>query len=269
MCFFCYNKSMRIFAHRGASASAPANSLAAFAKAKEMGCTCYELDVHLTKDGHLVLHHDYNLSSDTTCMRDIKDVTLEELNQCRLVHSFDPSINERPPLLHEVLPIVVEELELLNIEIKNDDNIYPNIEQVLWKQLNLFGPEALTKIFFSSFDYPTLQRLRKIAPAAQISLLTRLFEPQKARNLDACSVHMSKTRITKEIVDICHSEGREVFVYTVNDQYTMRSLERIGVDGIFTDCPNLFLTAKESLPKELVEKYTPLKLSKKTRFPRI
>lgn len=248
---------------------APANSLAAFAKAKELGCTCYELDVHLSKDGHLVVHHDYNLGTDTTCVRDIKDVTLEDLEQCRLVHGFDPSIVARPPLLHEVLPLVVEELELLNIEIKNDDNVYPGIEEVLWKQLNMFGPEALAKIFFSSFDYPTLQRLRKIAPAAQISLLTRLFEPQKARNLDACSVHMNKTRITKEIVDMCHSEGREVFVYTVNDQYTMRSLQRIGVDGIFTDSPNLFLNKKDTLPQEIIEKYTPLKLSKKTRFPQI
>ncbi|MBR3603146.1 MAG: hypothetical protein IKL48_00380 [Elusimicrobiaceae bacterium] len=256
---------MRIFAHRGASAFAPANSLAAFAKAREMGCVCYELDVHLSKDGHLVIHHDYNLGSDTTCNRDIKDVTLEDLKQSRLVHSFDPSIVERPPLLHEVLPVVVEELELLNIEIKNDDNVYPGIEEVLWRQLNLFGPEALTKIFFSSFDYPTLQRLRKIAPAAQISLLTRLFEPQKARNLDACSVHMNKTRITKEVVDLCHAEGREVFVYTVNDQYTMHSLERIGVDGIFTDTPNLFIEKKNSLPEELIKKYTPIQLSKQTQ----
>ena len=60
-----------------------------------------------------------------------------------------------------------------------------------------------------------------------------------------------------------------MFVYTVNDQYTMRSLERIGVDGIFTDCPNLFLKQKEMLPKDLIEKYTPLKLSKKTRFPQV
>lgn len=264
---FCYNKSMIYFAHRGASASAPANSLPAFALARQTGATCYELDVHLSRDGQLVVHHDYNLGTDTSCQRDIKDVTLDELNRCRIVHAFDPNMVVRPPLLREVLPVIIEELQCLNIEIKNDGNVYPGIEEILWKRVNLFGPEAVNRILFSSFDYPTLQRLRKIAPQARIGLLTRLFEPQKTRNLGAQSVHMSKTRVTKEIVDICHAEGRKVYVYTVNDKYTARSLERIGADGIFTDCPELFLAQTGVLSARLCEKYTPLRLSKKTTIP--
>lgn len=259
---------MRYFAHRGASAAAPANTLPAFALAREAGCTCYELDVHLSRDGELVVHHDYNLGPDTSCCRDIKDVTLADLDRCRVLHSFDKAIVVRPPLLREVLPVITEELEMLNIEIKNDGGVYPGIEEILWRDISSFGPEAVKKILFSSFDYPTLQRLRKIAPGAQIGLLTRLFEPQKARNLGAYSVHMNKTRITKEIVDLCHEEGRKVFVYTVNDKYTARSLERIGADGIFTDNPALFLPGAATLPEELCEKYTPVKLSKKTKIPR-
>lgn len=259
---------MKYFAHRGASAHAPANSLPAFALAREAGCTCYELDVHLSKDGRLVVHHDYNLGTDTSCVRDIKDITLDDLEHCRILHSFDKSMVVRPPLLREVLPVIMEELEILNIEIKNDGGVYPDIEKILWRRLDAFGPDAMKKMLFSSFDYPTLQRLRRIAPQAQIGLLTRLFEPQLARNLNACSVHMSKTRITKEIVDICHGEGRKVYVYTVNDKYTARSLERIGVDGIFTDNPETFLPQSRSLPQQLCEKYTPLRLSKKTQIPR-
>ena len=259
---------MIYFAHRGASALAPENSLPAFALARQQGCTRYELDVHLSKDGCLVVHHDYYLGTDTTCANDIKDITLDDLEHCRIVHSFEKEIVVRPPLLREVLPVIVEDLEMLNIEIKNDDNVYPGIEKVIWERASSFGPEALKKMLFSSFDYPTLQRLRKIAPGARIGILTRMFEPQKAHNLDVYSVHMNKTRITKEIVDICHAEGRKVFVYTVNDKYTARSLERIGVDGIFTDNPGLFLPGKHELPPQLCEKYTPLKLSKKTRIPR-
>ncbi len=258
---------MLYFAHRGASALAPANSLPAFALARQLGCTHYELDVHLSKDGCLVVHHDYDLGSDTTCSRDIKDITWPELQHCRIVHSFDKDMLVRPPILREVLPVIVEDLEVLNIEIKNDDNVYPGIEKIIWERASAFGPEALKKMLFSSFDYPTLQRLRKIAPGARIGLLTRLFEPQKARNIEAASVHMSKTRITKEIVDVCHAEGRSVFVYTVNDRYTAHSLERIGVDGIFTDNPGLFVPVKHDLPQELYEKYAPLRLSKKTKIP--
>lgn len=246
---------MRYFAHRGASAYAPANTLPSFALAREMGCTCYELDVHLSKDGHLVVYHDYNLGTGTTCPLDVKDAVWEDLRQCRVLHPFDPNITVRPPLLHEVLPVVMEELELLNIEIKNDGNVYPDIARTLWRQLNLFGPESLTKIFFSSFDYPTLLALREIAPAAQISLLTRQFDPEQARALDACSVHMSDKRITKDIVDLCHAEGREVFAYTVNDLYTAHKLEKIGVDGIFTDAPDVFFSRGSNLPPELREKY--------------
>ena len=255
---------MIYFAHRGASAHAPANSLPAFALAREEECTHYELDVHLTKDGCLVVHHDYYLGTDTSCNREIKDITLNDLKQCRILHTFDKSLMVRPPLLREVLPVIMEELELLNIEIKNDGGVYSGIEEVLWNRVSTHGPEAVKKILFSSFDYPTLQRLRKIAPAAQIGLLTREFEPQKARNIGAYSVHMNKTRITKEIVDLCHVEGRKVFVYTVNDKYTAHSLERIGVDGIFTDDPGLFLPRRKALPEPLQQKYTPLKLSKTT-----
>ncbi len=260
---------MIYFAHRGASALAPANSLPAFALARQQGCTHYELDVHLSKDGCLVVHHDYFLGTDTSCNKQIKDVTFDDLEHCRILHSFDKDLVVRPPVLLEVLPVIVEDLELLNIEIKNDDNVYPDIEKIIWQRASVYGPEAMKKMLFSSFDYPTLQRLRKIAPTAQIGLLTRMFEPQTARNINAYSVHMNKTRITKEIVDICHAEGRKVFVYTVNDKYTAHSLERIGVDGIFTDNPGLFLPGKHELPPQLCEKYTPLKLSKKTRIPRL
>ena len=260
---------MKYFAHRGAWAELPANSLPAFAKAREVGCTCYELDVHMTLDGSLVVHHDYSLATDTTSQRDIKEITFNEIKQCRLLHSFDPYLNIRPPLLREIFPIIVDQLEILNIEIKNDNNVYPGIEEALWKELDILGPEVFKKVLISSFDYATLQRVRQIAPQAKIGVLTRLFEPQKIRSLSANSVHINKTLITKEIVDICHSEGREVYVYTINDKYTLRSLQRIGVDGIFTDRPELFLPQKEFLPEDLVEKYTPLKLSKKTRVPRL
>ena len=56
---FCYTTSMIYFAHRGASAYAPANSKESFALARKLGATCYELDVHLTQDNHLVVQHDY------------------------------------------------------------------------------------------------------------------------------------------------------------------------------------------------------------------
>lgn len=257
---------MIYFAHRGASAYAPANSLPAFALARQLGCTCYELDVHLSKDNQLVVHHDYTLDTDTTSSLSIKNAVLSDITACRILHHFDPELLARPALLREVIPVIMEELDILNIEIKNDDNVYPGIEKILWKRITAFGPEAAHKILFSSFDYPTLLRLRRIAPHARIGLLTRFFEPQKVLSLGAESVHIGQTHITQEVIDWCHDNGRRVFVYTVNDRYTARQLERKGVDGIFTDAPDLFLKGGSCLSKEMKEQYVPVRLSKKTKI---
>ena len=123
----------------------------------------------------------------------------------------------------------------------------------------------MDRILFSSFDYPTLQRLRRLAPHAHIGLLTRFFEPQKVLSLKAESLHISQTRITQEIIDWCHQNKVRVFVYTVNDRYTARQLARKGVDGIFTDVLDLFLPPRAVLPREMKSKYIPVRLSKKTR----
>lgn len=232
---------MIYFAHRGESAHAPANSLAAFALARQNGATCYELDVHLSKDKQLVVHHDYNLGTDTSCDLDIKDATLSDLRACYLVHHFDADLVVHPPLLPEVMHVISDELQLVNIELKNDDNCYPGIEQVVWHYIQELGPQALKTILFSSFDFPTLQRLRCLAPHAQIGLLTRRFDPEEAQSLNAYSVHMNKTRITAEIIRTCHAQNRRVFVYTVNTIEEEQKLAQMGVDGIFTDDPALFL----------------------------
>ena len=257
---------MIFFAHRGASGQAPANSLSSFALARQLGATYYELDVHLSKDKQLVVHHDYNLGTDTTCPRDIREVPFEEIKNCRILHDFEADLMVRPPLLKEVMPVVMEELDLLNIEIKNDDNIYPGIEKILWQQISEFGLEATRKILFSSFDYPTLCRLRRIAPHARIGLLTRFFEPQKVLSLQAESVHINQTRITHDITEWCHANNRRIFVYTVNDKYTARQLEKKGVDGIFTDRLDLFLPQQTVLSATIRDKYLPVRLSKKTKM---
>ena len=227
---------MIYFAHRGASASAPANTLPAFALARQQGAAHYELDVHLTRDGQLVVHHDYQIGG-----RLIAQMTAAEVKQYVINAPQDGSFTAEVPLLREVFPVVADDLQLLNIEIKNDDNVYPGIEEAVWEAVQDFVPHSLHKLLFSSFDYPTLYRLRELAPKAQIGLLTRLFEPQQAHNLHAYSVHMNHTRITKEIIDICHRENRRVFLYTVNDRYTAQKLAQLGADGIFTDKPSLFL----------------------------
>ena len=224
---------MIYFAHRGASAQAPANSKEAFALARKLGATYYELDVHLTQDDRLVVRHDYVL--DNTA-RTIKEYTLPQLQ----AYCAENQIL-CPPLLEEILPIVEPELTCLNVELKNDDNVYPCIEEKLLNLLKTKAPHLLPKILFSAFDFPTLRRLRALAPQVQIGLLTRQFDPAQARELNAFSVHMNQTRITPQIVQACHAENRRVFIYTVNTKQDEQRLKEMGADGIFTDRLDLFI----------------------------
>ena len=141
------------------------------------------------------------------------------------------------PLLRDVLPVVRENLACLNIEIKNDGNYYPGIEKVLLTELHAQAPDMLPKILFSSFDYPTLARVR-------IGRLCRAFDVQEALALGARSVHMNQSRLTPEIINACHAHGLQVFAYTVNTQAQAERLAALGADGIFTDKIGLFLSTR-------------------------
>ena len=99
---------MQIIAHRGASAYERENTIAAFQKAQAMGCTYFETDVQMTKDGFLVLWHDYDVEG-----RAVRTHTLRELQTAKL----------------EDLLAILRPGDTLNIEIKNDGNLYPGIEE--------------------------------------------------------------------------------------------------------------------------------------------
>lgn len=228
---------MIYFAHRGASSLAVQNTLPAFEKARALGAQYYELDVHLTADGKLAVHHDYSLKDTAGIEVEIGSLTVEELKKIPLHNRFlaEPVF---VPLLQEVLPAVTPHLTLLNIELKNDDNRYPGIEKKLLACLQNF-PSLLPKILFSSFDYDTLARLRALDKQVRIGLLTRDFEVSKPLALQAESVHINQTRLTPQILACCHANGLKVYCYTVNEPAQAQQLAAAGVDGIFTDCIQL------------------------------
>lgn len=229
---------MIYFAHRGANFRAVQNTVPAFEKARQLGARYYELDVHLTADGQFAVHHDYSLLSTAGVDVQIGSLTSKELKKIPLKNSF----SDNPvfvPMLDEVLPVIMPGSELLNIEIKNDDNRYPGIEQKLLDFVQGYR-EVLPKILFSSFDYDTLARLRGLAKNARIGQLTRAFDVSQALGLRAESVHMNQTRISSQIIASCHQHNLKVYCYTVNKISDAKRLSLLGVDGVFTDCVELF-----------------------------
>lgn len=234
-----YTVSMIYFAHRGANTQAVQNTIRAFSLAQKQGAVCYELDVHLLTDGKLAVHHDYSLLSTTGKNVNLADLSSADLARYPLLNHFGNQ-PEKIPLLSEILPVVTPHLQLLNIEIKNEENRYPQIETVLLDFLKPYV-EISSKILFSSFDFDTLVRLRRLDKNARIGLLTRAFDISKALSLGAESVHISSARVTEEIIRVCHAHGLKLYVYTVNDKETAQRLAAWGADGIFTDCVSDFI----------------------------
>lgn len=215
---------MLVIAHRGASAFAQENTLQAFDLAFKFGATWLETDVQRSKDGVLVLYHDYILKNG----KKIKDCPFEYLKRYNV------------PTLIELLKVTPKNFTL-NLEIKNDDSLYPGIEKQILAEIKKAKNIKKEQIFISSFAAESLQKIRALDSQIDIGVLTRNFEIKTPLSLKAKSVNISAKRVSKNIVDICHKNGLKVLVYTVNDLQTYQKLKSWNTDGIFSDNPLLAL----------------------------
>jgi glycerophosphoryl diester phosphodiesterase len=127
----------------------------------------------------------------------------------------------------------------LNLEIKNDNNLYPGIEKKILNMLNAYGPPLKERIIISSFDYAALQRVRALDAGLKIGVLQRRYNLRQLLDIAACSLHMSKERITRRHILQAHENNLKVFVYTVNQPAEAANLKAMGADGIFTDYPDI------------------------------
>ena len=212
---------MQIIAHRGFSAFFKENTLTAFKAAYAIGVNAFETDIQLSKDGALVLVHDYLLNQ-----KPVKEYTLAELKQKNIC------------TLEELLAFL-DRRSFLNIEIKNDENIYPDIEEKLALVLKKYKQEKNKNLLISSFHLPSLKKIKKLLPEIKIGLLTRKFDLKEIDALKPYSVNMSYKRINKKIIDICRKKDIKIFIYTVNDLKLFEKLKKAGVNAVFSDNPVL------------------------------
>ena len=119
---------MKVYAHRGSSGTHPENTLAAFLDAAKLPIHGIEFDVHMTKDGELVIIHDEKIDRTSNGKGYVKDKTLAELRNYDFGSWFSPRFKgERIPTLEEVLDIYSDTSHLLNIELKSDVINYPGM----------------------------------------------------------------------------------------------------------------------------------------------
>jgi glycerophosphoryl diester phosphodiesterase len=209
-------------AHRGASADAPENTHEAFALAVEHGADMIETDLHLTRDGVIVLHHDFSVGR-----RRIGRLTLAELRERQ------PAL----PTLEATLDAFGRRVDF-NLELKSEPRRrYPGLELRVLDAVR--RRRLMRRTLFSCFDGTVLSRLRAAAPEARIGLLVSnpVGIAKRARRLGAEAIHLPRRAATRRRIAALRDAGWRVYVFTVDDRGDLAQLLAWGVDGIFTNVP--------------------------------
>jgi len=229
-----------LWAHRGASCCAPENTLAAFFEAIASGADGIELDIHLSRDGVPVVIHDDTLDRTTDGCGAVGSETLQQLQRLDAGSWFAAEFaGETIPTLDVVMESFAGRLRL-NLEIKELGAGMAVLE--------LLSRYPSADIVISSFDYALLYRLRAADPGLPIAVLCDSSSwrcaLQVARDLSACAFHPAADHVSRPMIAACRHRGMPVFVWTVDEVDTARSLARAGVAGFFTNDP---MTLKAAL----------------------
>ncbi|MDA5559700.1 glycerophosphodiester phosphodiesterase [Exiguobacterium sp. MMG028] len=226
---------MKRFAHRGVMALQPENTMSAFRLALDTGADGIETDVHLTKDGELVLIHDETLERTTNGSGLVSSYTLDELR--RFNAGVRSSQQEVIPTLQELLELVRDESIRLNLEVKTDVLRYAGIESRILDIIETSGI-APSRILFSSFNHETIHRLKKMRPDIEAAIL--LAQPLYdilgyLESVGADSVHPHIERITDEEVRWLKQHDIAVRPYTIKTKAQLERCRVLQVDAIFVN----------------------------------
>ena len=245
-----------IMAHRGDSANFPENTMVSMESAIRIGVDVLETDVHLTKDGELVLFHDEDIQRTTGEQGTIRDRTLEDLRRIDLGEKFTIDGTTYPfrgkGLRVLTLQEVLRAFPKMRFNIDMKDSV-PDVPQILERLLRDEGMDE--SVVVASFHPVQTERFHGIAPdiavAANPSQVKRFVIGLKLRVLPLLArktpfvafqvpVKSGSTKVVdRRFIEAAHNRGIAVHVWTINEKEEMESLLDQGADGIFTDRPRL------------------------------
>lgn len=222
-----------LYAHRGASAEAPENTLAAFRRAIDAGADGIELDVHLSADEVPVVIHDATLERTTDGFGAVAAHGVDSLRALDAGSWFAPDFAGEPlPTLEEALRLLAGRLRL-NIEIKE-----ARAGRAVVALLRQF-PRA--EVILSSFDYGVLSDLRRLDPDLPLAVLHDTgnwrLALARAEALRARAFHPRADLVSRPLLAACRRLRLPVFAWTVDVPGRARALARMGVDGLFANDP--------------------------------
>lgn len=244
--------SPRIAAHRGGAQLWPENTLSAFRGALALGVDLLELDVHLSRDGEVMVIHDATLDRTTTGHGPVAARTAAELATATL--RGRPGEGEGVPSLRAVLALLRPSAAGLLLEIKVDaaGRPYSAIEA---KVLHLLAASGMTdRTAVMAFEWDTLERLRALSSTVRLTGLLRRREAERlggvagaVRQLVSLRVDdlgIERSLLTPEAVVAAHQAGLTIGVWTVNDPAALSGAMATGVDYVTTDRPDLALALR-------------------------
>lgn len=225
----------QVIAHRGASKAERENTLAAFRRAGELMADAVELDVRRTRDGAMAVHHDAHLADG----RNIMDVDAADL----------------PPHV----PQLAESLDVcndmwVNIEIKNwhEDVDFDPTDRLAATVASMLADRGEdNRWVITSFNRATVDAMRTLIPTVRTGWLTLGVRDEDVRkvardlaNTGHIAIHPWDRFVTQTTIDVCHENGLQVNVWTVDDPDRMRELIAMGADGIITNVPDVALRVR-------------------------
>jgi glycerophosphoryl diester phosphodiesterase len=227
--------SFFILGHRGVMGVEPENTLRSFRRAEREGLDGIELDLHLSRDGALVVMHDATVDRTTDGTGAIADLTLERLRE------LDAGEGERVPVFEEVLDAVGPTLPI-QAEIKD-----VSAARVLAKVLA--ERELLDRVSVLSFHDEALAEIRGLLPQVRTVLVagrTGQDFPDRARAVGAELVSLELPKLSLDAVERCNAAGIEVMAWTVNSARDLAVARALGLVGAVTDLPGTKRMATES-----------------------
>ena len=236
-------KTPLIWAHRGASAYAPENTMEAFQLAIDMKADGIEIDVHLSKDGHIMVIHDATIDRTSNGQGAVTDYTLEELKAFDFGYKFYKGERRgiKIPTLDELYELYSKTDMTINIEIKSDD---PAIAPKLVELTEKYGMTA--KVLYSSFNHPQLLNILKENPAIPVAplysaKLVKMWD--YAANMGATAIHPNGKHIvdSPEYFENCAKLGILVNPWTIDTPEIAKKLVAMGANAVITNVPDVMI----------------------------
>ena len=241
-----------LFAHRGFSGIYPENSPLAFRMAAEKtNADGIESDVHLSKDGQLVIFHDASVERTSNGTGFIRDLTYAQLLELDIGAWKSPEFaGQHIWTLGQLLDFCREARMLLNLELKNYEVFYDGLEQRVIDEICARGMQE--QVFVSSFNHISMQRFKDLCPEIETGLLydKPLLDMEHyllPSNADNMHPRYMLLQYQPELADLFHSRGMKVNTWTVNYEADMRDMIHRGVDGIISNYPNLLCRVADQI----------------------